>query len=243
MKTGPKFGVIASIAETSPKALLDALLEAELATSIEIRLDSLGSSVKSVLSLLPTSLPSNRPVILTLRSKKQGGSEVIDLPEQLIFWDSLPMNLKALIRSPRSRVFVDWGLDLIRHQHKHLSRLPFPWIKIGASVHCFEKTPENLPTLLGQLEASPARAFLKLVTMAKGTGDVERIQALFANRSNPRPLIAFAMGKLGEDCRRKCLGWGSAATYGYVLGHSLTAPGQLSVNELLADPDIQAALT
>ena len=145
-----------------------------------------------------------------------------------------------MISNPRSNVFVDWSLDLV--QHCSDQEPPFPWKKIGCSWHDFQATPENLPVILRSLEATKARAFLKLVTMATCGEDVHRVRALFENRYDKRPLIAFAMGEIGMQSRRECLGWGSAGTYGYIPGSHRTAPGQLSIAELLQDPQVREAL-
>ncbi len=234
-----RFGVIASIVEPTAPRLVHALSKTLHAQTCEIRLDCLNPyKINHVLAGLPSLI--SMPTILTLRSKEQGGSEVIPLEEQLNFWRTLPKNLCELINRSTSEVFVDWSLDLVQHCSDH--EPPFPWSKIGCSWHDFQKTPENLPAILKNLEATKAMAFLKLVTMATREEDLQSLRALFENRQDERPLIAFAMGEIGESSRRECLGWGSAGTYGYIPGHQKAAPGQLSITELLEDPYVQEAL-
>lgn len=183
-----------------------------------------------------------KPTILTLRSKECGGHEVISLDDQLAFWNELPDDIRRLIFARDSRVYVDWGLDLLEFfsENSHRTGLepPFPWRQIIASVHDFEETPRDLQSLLCRLENTKADTF-KLVTMAKKDGDSERLMTLCLGRKDPRPLIAFTMGALGEASRFACMGWGSFATYGYLDGFGSAAPGQVSVQLLMADDSVQ----
>jgi 3-dehydroquinate dehydratase type I len=245
MKTKPKFGVIGSVMESSMLKLTTVIYSSRQASSVEIRLDPLKPKFGLFIPTLAACLEKlflTQPVILTLRSKNQGGSEDISPEEQFYFWENLPANIREIISAEQSAVFVDWGLDLIMYAGSRTKQI-FPWKKIGASLHDFQETPDDLPDRLQMLEETKAAAFLKLATtVTDRDNDIPRISNLFCNRSDERPLIAFGMGALGEDTRRKCLGWGSAGTYGYFSGHAKSAPGQLSIQELLRDPEVQAAL-
>ncbi|MEK7575160.1 MAG: type I 3-dehydroquinate dehydratase [Patescibacteria group bacterium] len=238
----PKFGVVASVTESDPAKFAGALVIAGLkAPSVEVRLDGLEDEVGRFWPFL-SNWPKSTPLILTLRSVEQGGSRVIPLEMQWLLWASLPPEPQSLVADPKSLIFLDWGLDLIQYCQKNRKRQLFPWEKIGASLHYFRETPDDLATPVAALEAAPALAFLKFVTTATRDTDADRVKRLFSGRSDPRPFIAFLMGKLGEDSRRKCLGWGSDATYGYVPGCPRTAPGQIPFTDLLEDPDVRAAL-
>lgn len=236
----PKFGVIASIMETSGLRFFVALPKATIATSCEIRLDSLWGKLDLILKELASMII--QPTILTLRSEEQGGGMHISLSDQWNFWENLPENLSGLIRNPNSNVYVDWDLDLIGYALHRRRQLPFPWEKIGASAHVFTETPDDLPNLLADLETTPAKAFLKLVTVARSDDDLVRLRSLFHGRTDSRPLISFGMGEIGKQSRFECLGYGSAGTYGFIPGHQKAAPGQVSISELLNDERVRKVL-
>ncbi|TAK57951.1 type I 3-dehydroquinate dehydratase [Patescibacteria group bacterium] len=252
MKPKPFYpGVVCVVNESKlPRfrlALETLLARPELCDTIEIRLDGIREHLYQVWAQI-IELAQCKPVILTFRSKECGGREVISLEERLTFWHNLPKGVQELIDTRDSRVFVDWELEL-HEQWYHgpfgsvcgSNPPPFPWRQVIASEHDFEGTPTNPGEMLFRLEDTRAEAFLKLVTRANSERDVERLRGLFDGRSDPRPLASFAMGALGEVSRFECMGWGSCATYGYLEGFGNAAPGQVSVQRLMADPSVQRA--
>lgn len=248
LPTTPLFGVIASVTDTTIQHTARAISGAREADSIEFRLDYMRPHFAEFLPWLAHRISHDemlhgKKIILTLRSSENGGTDYMSPHDQLVFWKSLPAELHGHIADENSRIYVDWGLDIaVRAQHKGPAGSPFPWSKIGCSLHEFKETPDNLSDLLTMLEESKAEAFLKLVTLIRDYQDPARLKALFDGRTDPRPLIAFGMGERGQDSRRKCLIWGSAGTYGYIQGHTKAAPGQLTIDELLSDPSVQAAM-
>ena len=245
----PMLGVVGSIMPKTPQDLQASRKLLEKATSIEFRLDLLRKNIhdSQVAEALMSAVPDidhSKPVILTLRSSEQGGPEKITLEEQWGFWQNLHPMLRKRIESPELPIYVDLGYDLIDFgRDKKLPDL-FPWMKVGASWHFMDKTPDyaSLHEKLSSLQGTKARAFIKLITMAQKSSDVTLVIALFAGRNGGVPLVSFAMGEAGEKSRRECMLWGSTGTYGYVLGFGTTAPGQLSIDELLADPHVSSAL-
>lgn len=239
-------GVICSVNEPRlsdfRRALSFILANPEVCDAVEIRLDAIRENLYQVWAQI-VQVAQSKPTILTLRSKECGGREVISLEDQMAFWDELPDGLRTLIFARDSRVFVDWSLDL--HEFLNTGRSgfqpPFPWRQIIASAHDFEETPYNLGEILLRLENTKAGAFLKLVTMAKKEGDSERLMTLCLGQKGPRPLVAFTMGALGEQSRFLCMGWGSFGTYGCLEGFGSAAPGQVSVQLLMANDSVQHA--
>lgn len=239
----PFFGVVASIIPASMADLRSAVSRVHGATSIEVRLDEPSMRTPEALAELARFYAEiNKPVILTLRSIGQGGHKLITTEGHWDFWRTLPNSLKLLICYERNQLYVDWDLELLAYCKRIANPQLFPWCKVIASWHDFNSTPQDLQYVLASLEESPAQACLKLVSKAQNPGAVARIKALFENRIDSRPLIAFAMGEYGKQSRCDCLGLGSPATFGCVPGSSQTAPGQLSVDELLADPSVQRVL-
>ncbi len=224
------------------EGLSAALLGASRATAVEIRLDAFREDVNRSIRKIEHLLPRYKPVIFTLRSREQGGYDTISLEDQLGFWLSLPQGLRQKLNAPDSNIFVDWSMDLFEFCYGKRRLPPSPW-KVGCSWHDFEKTPMDLAHVLRVLESrNPNGPFVKLVTKVRSQHDVERIRQLFDRRGSSQPLIAFGMGDLGENSRLECLGWGSFGTYGYVPGRAKAAPGQLSIDQLLDDARVQAAL-
>jgi 3-dehydroquinate dehydratase type I len=250
VKTKPLelLGVICSVNEPRlsdfRRALSFILANPEVCDAVEIRLDAIREHLYQVWSLI-VQVAQFKPTILTLRSKECGGYEEISLDDQLAFWDELPEGLRTLIFARDSRVFVDWGLDLHELFSENVAKTgfqpSFPWRQVIASAHDFDGTPDDLGEILLRLEETKAGAFLKLVTMANKDGDSERLMTLCLGRKDPRPLIAFTMGALGEASRFACMGWGSFGTYGCLEGHESAGPGQVSVQILMADDSVQHA--
>jgi 3-dehydroquinate dehydratase type I len=245
---GRFFGVIASIMPKSPdiEYLKNLFLEAEKATTWEIRLDAFGLGITDGLNCLWTfrRLLSKKTVILTRRPSYENGKWP-HFFDQWKFWRSLPPWLSALIASRKTRIFVDWELELVQWIQKNGVDPLFPWSKIGASHHDFEggRSLEYLAHHSSVLRSAKARAFLKFVVMAKCENDVKSLRNVSKlHEDDSRPFIFFGMGKEGQESRRKCISWGSAGTYGYLPEREIAGPGQLSIFELLEDPDIQKIL-
>lgn len=243
MKMTPLFfGIIACIMEKTLNGLIMALHKAQQANSLEIRLDLLYASNSSeklleILAMLPK-LIGDKLTILTLGSTERGGRTRISLEDQLKFWQGLPAELAELIQSKDSKVFVDLDLTFIHYVVRKKAKLPFPWEKIGASLHIMDRTPNRQTMLvnLHRLQKVLARAFLKYVTFARKDEDASRIWPLFHKRyGDKRPLIAFAMGACGRNSRFECMIHGSAGTYCFVNTEEV-APGQVSLETLRNDP-------
>lgn len=254
MRPYPFFGPIASFRPMSETDLWVALARLdepayEQVMTIEIRLDWIYLYSKRedlLIRLAETHIApriGKKMFILTLRSKEQGGLEFISAHNQWAFWRNIPRQLGSLVVDPASGVFVDWDLALLEHARgKGDSNMPFPWDKIGGSWHDFLATPDDLDLKLRELEASPARAFLKIVPTIVREEDKALIKALFKGRADPRPLIAFGMSPLGTGTREDCLEWGSAGTFGFITGFGGTASGQLNILKLLESEKVRRAL-
>lgn len=249
MKTKPFIpGVVCSVNESKLphfRQALDTLIaRPEFCDTVEIRLDAVRPHLFQVWSQI-VQIAQCKPTILTLRSKEHGGHEVISLEDRMAFWHNLPQGILELVYERNSGVVIDWELDLHEVCSRNVGNVrflpPFPWRQVVASEHDFEGTPTNPGEMLFRLEDTRAEAFLKLVTRANSERDVERLRTLFDGRGDPRPLASFAMGALGETSRFDCMNWGSCATYGYLEGFGSAAPGQVSVQTLMAHPSVQRA--
>jgi len=238
------FGIILGLMPESPEKhyLHNLFLEAERAMTWEISLNSLGTDLDEGMWALGhfRKKLAKKKVIFTLRPSEDRFKHPFD---RWKFWEhETPEWLRTLIKDPRNEVYVDWELDLVQWVQRNRLNCLIPWSKIGVSYYDFEggKKLEFLDYCSRALRATKAKAFLKFVIMAKHQRDVQRLLDLASFYNNdPRPFIFFAMGKEGEESRRKCLVWGSAGTYGYLPGRASAAPGQLSLQELFSDPDVR----
>lgn len=238
-----RFGVVASIMVPDLALLRKALTKAHGAHTIEIRLDEIRPNLDR--DIVPIIKSIRKTVILSLNPRPLAKWDDTTLHERWLSWRTFPKELRQLICDKSSKVFVDWGHELIMWCARERRDPIFTWSKIGVSFHDFTKTPgkEELTSQLSAMRRTKAEAFIKIVTMAKGENDLRIIERVAKTSKDPRgrPLIAFAMGPIGTQSRRECLSWG-AATYGYVPGFGPTAPGQLSVMELLEDPFLRMTL-
>jgi|GEM_PF-1696757 len=250
-----KFGIIGVVppAETVFE-LKNSLALTSLATTVEIRLDKCRFGISGPprltdeMARIIVSFCSGttiRPVILTFRAKEHGGTYDTPVKDQLGLWLHLPEVLRNLINYQSMPIYIDWGLDLIEHVIEINQPQIFPWSKIVVSHHFMKNTPpeSELRQKLREMEATPATSGIKLVTLAKDEGDVIVLERLYKGRTDERPLIAFAMGELGQSSRIECLTtWGNAGTYAYLRGCEKNAQGMLSVEEMLAIPRVRKAL-
>lgn len=102
------------------------------------------------------------------------------------------------------------------------------------SHHDFQATPPEAELLRFIAEAGRLSAdFLKLAVFAKTIEDAADLMRFMdqQSRAGQKLLSAFSMGPHGAITRISAGLHGSVFTYGYI--HESTAPGQLSVSELL----------
>lgn len=99
------------------------------------------------------------------------------------------------------------------------------------SYHNFDTTPskEELNAIIAQSKDWGADK-VKLATMANNTQDNARILSLYADHTN---IIAFCMGELGIITRVAAPTLGSDFTFVAYSKKDATAPGQLSLGEMI----------
>lgn len=105
-----------------------------------------------------------------------------------------------------------------------------PKTKIIRSIHFFDQTPEDLDQVYESLTQYPADLY-KMATYAEKTTDGLRL--LRFSRSASQPLTVVAMGELGECTRILGASFELPMIYTSPSDLEKTAPGQISVNELV----------
>ncbi|MPM81156.1 3-dehydroquinate dehydratase [bioreactor metagenome] len=169
----------------------------------------------------------NTPIIFTFRSLKEGGAKEVSREYYM------QLN-KEIIRTKLVDI-VD--IELFNgedHIKDIISIAEKNGVAIILSTHDFEKTPSKEEILARFQSAGSLGAHIfKLAVMPNSTEDV--INLLDATRIMKEcygniPIITMAMGKSGLISRISGEVFGSAVTFG--AGKSLSAPGQISVEEL-----------
>lgn len=161
------------------------------------------------------------PVILTVRSKKEGGKYAIGDRERLdLFKNLMPFADIADIELSSGGIIK----NVVESARGHGK-------KVIISYHNFKTTPGD--SILQEI-ITKARAkggdIIKLAAFASGPQDLRRLARIL---TDSRDLIVIAMGKRGSASRVLFPAIGSLITYGSMTDK--TAPGQMSVKELKAE--------
>jgi len=158
-------------------------------------------------------------LILTLRPKEQGGKLSLGKQERIDFWRKL--------ENSNFRGFIDCEFDLF----PEACSLKFNKI---ASFHSFSAVPrfDDLEKLYKEL--SKSADFVKIAIYAEEATDAIDLWKLFQKASEDgKKLIPIAMGEGGKWTRILSLAYGSYLTYAAMNEKKKTAPGQLTVSDLM----------
>jgi len=164
---------------------------------------------------------AQRPVVLTLRRRANGGG--FDGSEE-----AQVQILKSLCGA-----FIDLEIETIETflggSLASLKPTSSAWI---ASYHNFRETPANLAAIYRRLQNSGAD-IVKIATQAMSFEDNFRLlgQAQVAQRDGI-PIIIAAMGELGTFSRLMATGRGSLWTYASLQKGRESAPGQFAAADL-----------
>jgi 3-dehydroquinate dehydratase / shikimate dehydrogenase len=227
MTSDHKTRICVPINETTLSALETAAHQAvEAADLIELRIDGLDRAelenatlkIKHLVATIP------RPVILTFRSKEQGGRVAITEHERRMFWGAQFSNSSA--------AFLDIESDLVEElTTREIFDQP-DWSCVICSHHDFEGVPENLEEIYERMTASPAR-ILKVAVYANDIVDcLSMFQLLQRAKQDQREVIAIAMGNAGIATRVLGPARGAFLTYGPTAADRGTAPGQVTASAL-----------
>ncbi|MCV2526951.1 type I 3-dehydroquinate dehydratase [Melissococcus plutonius] len=168
-----------------------------------------------------------KPLLITFRSVKEGGQQVISDQEYLHIYQMIIQLGKFDLLDIEFSMPIRY-IDALIYQ-AHLEK-----IKVIISNHEFEQTPaqEELINRLQKMQKTKAD-ICKIAVMPHSTQDVltllQATQIMKKNHAD-RPLIALSMGTLGKISRIAGQLIGSDATFGIISKSS--APGQLPLTEL-----------
>lgn len=195
---------------------------------IEVRVDTfgdkeLGRISESFGALASLASDSPLPVILTIRSSREGGErEMTDSARLALFTSLIPFADIVDIELSSARI-LDRVVAIARRHRK----------MVLVSHHDFSKTPTaaRLSDIAARSRAAGAD-IVKIAATAKKAADLKRLAALVAGSSD---MIVIAMGAGGAVSRVFFPFIGSMVTYASI-GKS-TAPGQMGLAELRAAID------
>ncbi len=214
-----KYKTCVSIAETTPKKLLQTLrIALKKSDYVEIRFDFLkAEQIPQVLEAVKKDL---KKIVCTLRPKTEGGKFAGKEKERL--------SILKLI-AEYNPFLLDIEFNTMKQNKNLVKYLKTTKTKLLISGHDFKKTPSltELKKKLNQM--SKFSSNVKIVTTAKSTEDSTRVLQLYSKKENIN-LIAFTMGNPGRVSRILSLYLGSP--YIYVSLGKPVAPGQFSLDEV-----------
>lgn len=163
---------------------------------------------------------AGRPVMLTLRSTKDGGKCERSREERRAILTQA-VGCASIIDAEYNR---DTPQDLgpaVRAAGKVLL----------VSYHDFARTPPRQILEKIIAEAGQHASVVKIATMVNSAADLVTLDAILREKRTV-PLCLIGMGAMGTPTRTTYPGLGSCFTYGYL--DTVSAPGQLSARELVA---------
>ncbi|SDB08590.1 type I 3-dehydroquinate dehydratase [Eubacterium oxidoreducens] len=165
-------------------------------------------------------------MLFTFRSYKQGGS--MNLDEEKI------MHLNEIAAGSDVIDIIDLEYFEATNPKKAISHLQQYGVKVIASHHDFEKTPENqiIQMILRDMKQGGAD-IVKFAAYPKDEFDVLRLlyqNALLKKEFPHLPIVTMTMGKVGSVSRVCGETFGSCITFGAGKGQS--APGQIGFEQL-----------
>ncbi|CAM3159193.1 type I 3-dehydroquinate dehydratase [Leuconostoc rapi] len=166
------------------------------------------------------------PIILTYRTKSQGGRGEMSPIAYATF-------IVTALRSGYhfTAVDIEYTLDSDLRD-KIIATAQQVGVPVILSYHDFEQTPDV--TAFIQDMAQSGVDIIKLAVMPKNEQDVQRLLDETRAATVKQPLVTMSMGELGRRSRIMGYTYGSEMTFA-VLDHAVpSAPGQLTVSQLLA---------
>ncbi len=212
--------ICVSVCAETADELIEQIKRAEdLADVIEIRFDCLEESeINNFYSKLGHQWQINEkiPLITTFRAKEQGGFRDLTQEQRDYFWNS-----------GNEIGWIDCEEDIIEDSWYWL------WDKRICSHHDFSEVPQNLVQIYERLKLTEADIIKIAVQADEITDTIEIWKLLEKAKSENKQIIPIAMGEAGKWTRILGLAHGAFMTYAALDAGSETAPGQVSVKDLI----------
>lgn len=216
--------VCASIMEPTIAGFMEKATQARDADMIEVRADGLAEQSASQVEELLRKIKGMRdvPVILTLRSRKEGGA----------FKGSEEERINILRRCMSLADLVDVELTAEKKlRDAVINEAREGGCEVIVSYHDFTATPSEKEMLgIIEKEFKAGAGIAKLAVMAKSMEDVLLLLNATSKARKMGRVCTISMGEVGRLSRIAAPLLGSDITYAYV-GEAV-APGQLELGEL-----------
>lgn len=188
---------------------------------LELRLDRTGARGQAPLRFCRRAAQAGVPVILTIRSLREGGRWSGTEAERALMYRKFLPHVWAVDVEVRSRI-----LKPVAAAARRLGK-----VVIG-SFHDFRRTPRvsDLRKIIAAGRRGGAH-IVKIATRVDRPADAAVLFRLLGEEGRA-PLCLVAMGDLGPRTRITLAGMGSCLAYGYV--DRAAAPGQMSCRALRA---------
>jgi 3-dehydroquinate dehydratase / shikimate dehydrogenase len=216
--------IILSLMDRDPAVLRRAILTAPMkADAVEVRLDALRGVDLPMLQALFEGAP--RPIVATCRPAPQGGAfRGGERKRAEILW--------AAVRAGAAYVDVEDGTPAAASLLALGSENPA--VGVILSFHDMRGMPRQPLSLYRRMARTRGVKVVKIVGTARHIEDNLAARDLLRRaQGGPAPLICFCMGGAGVPSRILALEWGSWATYASPGDGQATAPGQVSLPELV----------
>lgn len=216
---GPGFaGVAGVIAGDIKKGTVKKAVSAG-ADLLEVRIDTFKNrGLEGLRGSIETLKSTELPIILTVRSHREGGADKIPDKKRVEIFDSLTPFADMVDIELSSGNIVKTVVNFARRDGK----------KVIISYHNFKTTPavKKLQDIIKKSRAMGAD-IVKIATFASGVEDLKKLAEILCDSND---LIVIAMGPDGAASRVFFPFLGSLVTYGSIT--EKTAPGQLSLKFL-----------
>jgi len=168
------------------------------------------------------------PIILTYRTTSQGGQGEMSAVEYTAFL------VNALSAGyPFAAVDVEYSLEELLRK-KIIDAAHKVGVPVILSYHEFKMTPKNSLDIILDMSKQPVD-IVKLAVMSQSEKDTQYLLDVTKNAATSisQPLITMSMGEFGKRSRIEGYKYGSEMTFAVLDGTRVSAPGQLTVNDLV----------
>ncbi|TAN59614.1 type I 3-dehydroquinate dehydratase [bacterium] len=215
-----ELGKIPAIAVSISDREDNRILRSAFVDMVEIRVDQFGKTDPShIRNIIMMRRKAGVPLILTVRSREEGGRKVISDDLKLkIFKDNIPL-VDAVDIELKSNILP----EVVRAARKNKKI-------VIVSAHDFKITPNDkiLKDTLAKAIRSGAH-IVKIAAKANREEDVARLMR-FTMENKSKNMITISLGEIGSISRLIFPGFGSLITYAYISRPS--GLGQRTLREL-----------
>jgi 3-dehydroquinate dehydratase / shikimate dehydrogenase len=199
---------------------------AALADIVELRVDCLSQSDRSVIRSILSEYGARVSLITTMRANDQGGHNSLDYQSRQDFWNSLENVTDDCLID----LELDLATDFATHETRGLPRLD--WDRVICSHHDFNGVPNDLEQIYARMANTPAGILKIAIHAGDATDCLPVFRLLERAQREGRKMIAIAMGQAGLMTRVLGPSRGSFLTYGSFDDDTATAPGQIAACDL-----------